>query len=183
MDKKKLLFTPGPLTTSETVKQSMLRNVGSRDIEFLEVVRAIRHRLLELGNVAGGNYEAVLMQGSGTFAVESVISSILPRSGKLLVLINGAYGHRMAKIARTLKIATVTLNFPEACPIDPAEARQALLRDRAISHVGAVHCETSTGIINRCNRWERSERPGARLSCGRNEQFWRRSNRSRRQWH
>jgi 2-aminoethylphosphonate-pyruvate transaminase len=148
MDKKKLLFTPGPLSTSETVKQSMMRDVGSRDTEFLEVVRAIRRRLLELGNVAGGKYEAVLIQGSGTFAVESVISSILPRSGKLLVLINGAYGHRMAKIARTLKVDTVTLNFPEACPIDAAEARQALLRDPAISHVGTVHCETSTGIMN-----------------------------------
>ena len=81
MDKKKLLFTPGPLSTSETVKQSMMRDVGSRDTEYLEVVRAIRRRLLELGNVADGNYEGVLMQGSGTFAVQSVISSILPRSG------------------------------------------------------------------------------------------------------
>jgi 2-aminoethylphosphonate-pyruvate transaminase len=152
MDKKKLLFTPGPLSTSETVKQSMMRDVGSRDTEFLEVVRAIRRRLLELGNVADRNYEAVLMQGSGTFAVESVISSVLPPNGKLLVLINGAYGHRMAKIARTLSIATVTLSFPEACPIDPAEACQALLRDRAVSHVGAVHCETSTGIMNPVER-------------------------------
>ena len=66
------------------------------------------------------------MQGSGTFAIESVISSVLPRDGKLLVLINGAYGHRMAKIARTLGIATETLVFPESRPVDPAEARQAL---------------------------------------------------------
>ena len=66
MEKPKLLFTPGPLTTSETVKQAMLRDLGSRDTEFLEVVRKIRRRLLELGNVADGSYEAVLMQGSGT---------------------------------------------------------------------------------------------------------------------
>jgi 2-aminoethylphosphonate-pyruvate transaminase len=148
MEKDKLLFTPGPLTTSETVKQAMLRDLGSRDTEFLEVVRKIRRRLLELGNVADGSYEAVLMQGSGTFAVESVISSVLPREGKLLVLINGAYGHRMAKIARTLGIAAETLLFPESRPVDPAQARQALARDGTITHVGTIHCETSTGIMN-----------------------------------
>jgi 2-aminoethylphosphonate-pyruvate transaminase len=148
MEKHKLLFTPGPLTTSETVKQAMLRDLGSRDTEFLEVVRKIRRRLLELGDVADGSYEAVLMQGSGTFAVESVVSSVLPREGKLLVLVNGAYGQRMAKIARTLGIATETLVFPEWRPVDPAETRQALARDAAITHLGTIHCETSTGIMN-----------------------------------
>ena len=126
MDKQKLLFTPGPLNTSETVKRAMLRDLGSRDAEFLDIVRNIRRRLLELGQVAGGDYAAVLMQGSGTFVVESVISSVLPRDGKLLVLINGAYGHRMAKIARTLGIATETLVFPESRPVDPAAVRHAL---------------------------------------------------------
>jgi 2-aminoethylphosphonate-pyruvate transaminase len=148
MEKDKLLFTPGPLTTSETVKQAMLRDLGSRDAELLEVVRKIRRRLLELGNVADGCYEAVLMQGSGTFTIESVISSVLPRDGKLLVLINGAYGHRMAKIARTLGVATETLVFPESRPVDPAETYEALGRDPAITHVGTIHCETSTGIMN-----------------------------------
>ena len=148
MEKDKLLFTPGPLTTSASVKQAMQRDLGSRDAEFLESVRKVRRRLLELAEVADGSYEAVLMQGSGTFAIESVISSVLPRDGKLLVLINGAYGHRMARIARTLGIATETLVFPEWCPVDPAEARQALARDPAITHVGTIHCETSTGIMN-----------------------------------
>jgi 2-aminoethylphosphonate-pyruvate transaminase len=148
MEKKRLLFTPGPLSTSETVKRAMLLDLGSREAEFLEVVRKIRRRLLELGNVADSNYEAILMQGSGTFAIESVISSVLPREGKLLVLINGAYGHRMAKIARTLGIATETLVFPESCPVEPAETHRALARDPATTHVGIVHCETSTGIMN-----------------------------------
>jgi len=148
MENKKLLFTPGPLTTSESVKQAMMRDLGSRDTEFLKLVRSIRCRLLELGNVADGDYEAVLMQGSGTFVVESAISSVLPRDGKLLVLINGAYGHRMAKIAQTLEIATETVIFPEVRPVGPAETRQALLRDPTITHVGMTHCETSTGIMN-----------------------------------
>ena len=145
--KAKLLFTPGPLTTSEAVKRAMLRDLGSRDAEFLEIVRKIRCRLLELGNVADNDYEAVLMQGSGTFAIESVISSVLPRDGKLLVLINGAYGHRMAKIGRTLGVATETVVFPESCLVDPAEARQAIARDPAITHVGIVHCTTRRRIV------------------------------------
>ena len=148
MEKDKLLFTPGPLTTSESVKRAMLRDLGSRDREFVEMVRKIRRRLLELGKVADGSYTAVLMQGSGTFAVESVISTVLARDGKLLVLLNGAYGHRMAKIARTLGIATETLVFPESRQVDPEETRQALRRDPAITHVGTIHCETSTGIMN-----------------------------------
>lgn len=105
MSHDKLLFTPGPLTTSETVKRAMLRDLGSRDREFLSVVKHIRRRLLELGHVADGSYEAVLMQGSGTFAIESILSSVIPRDGKLLVAINGAYGHRMAKIATVLGIS------------------------------------------------------------------------------
>jgi 2-aminoethylphosphonate-pyruvate transaminase len=149
MQQKKLLFTPGPLTTSESVKRAMMRDLGSRDAEFVELVRRIRRRLLELGNVADAGYEAVLMQGSATFAVESVISSALPRHAKLLVLVNGAYGRRMVEIARTLGVAVEALTFPEACPVDDdAEVRQALLRDSAITHAGIVHCETSTGILN-----------------------------------
>ena len=148
MPKDKLLFTPGPLTTSLTVKQTMLRDLGSRDVEFLAVVQKIRRRLLELANAADGACEAVLMQGSGTFAIESAVGSLLPRDGKLLVLINGAYGHRMAKIARTLGIACETLVFPESRPVDPVESRHALEIDPSITHVGTVHCETSTGIIN-----------------------------------
>jgi 2-aminoethylphosphonate-pyruvate transaminase len=148
MEKQKRLFTPGPLNTSETVKRAMLRDLGSRDTEFLEVVRNIRRRLLELGRVAGGDYTAVLMQGSGTFAIESVISSVLPGDGKLLVLINGAYGQRMAKIARTLGIATETLVFPESRPVDPAVVRDVLMHHGEITHVGLIHCETTTGLLN-----------------------------------
>jgi 2-aminoethylphosphonate-pyruvate transaminase len=148
MRQKKLLFTPGPLTTSDTVKQSMLRDLGSRDPEFLAVVRDIRRRLLELGHVAHGGYEAVLMQGSGTFAVESVLSSVIPRSGKLLAAINGAYGHRMAKIATVLGIACETIVFDEDQPIQTERVCAALSNDPAITHVGTIHCETSTGILN-----------------------------------
>src|SRR5215469_641480 len=145
---EKLLFTPGPLSTSQTVKQAMLHDLGSRDAEFLSLIKNIRRRLLELGGVADGCYEAVLMQGSGTFAVESVLSSVIPRSGKLLVAINGSYGHRMAKIAKVLGISCETIVFDEATPVRAEPVRAALVRDPGITHVGTIHCETSTGLLN-----------------------------------
>jgi 2-aminoethylphosphonate-pyruvate transaminase len=145
---EKLLFTPGPLTTSCAVKQAMLHDLGSRDAAFIDVVCKIRRRLLELGGAANGTYEAVLMQGSGTFAVESVISSIIPRSGKLLVAVNGAYGRRMAQISRTLTIETETIVSPESEPVSSNEIENVLMRDPAITHVGIIHCETTSGILN-----------------------------------
>lgn len=148
MSQKKLLFTPGPLTTSESVKAAMLTDLGSRDREFLSVVGGIRRRLLELGHAAGGPYEAVLMQGSGTFAVESVLSSAIPRNGKLLVAINGAYGHRMAKIATVLGISCRTMVWEESLPVVAEDVRLALREDPAVTHIATVHCETSTGILN-----------------------------------
>ncbi len=89
----KILFTPGPLTTSQTVKQAMLRDLGSRDVEFIRLVKDIRHKLIELGQADPDEYTTVLMQGSGTFGLEAVISSTIPPDGKLLVIINGAYGN------------------------------------------------------------------------------------------
>ena len=108
------LFTPGPLTTSQTVKQAMLRDLGSRDVEFIETVRQIRQALLALAGVSRDmGYEAILMQGSGTFGLESVIGSTVPPNGKLLVIINGAYGDRIARIARVLKSTSRRSNTPQ----------------------------------------------------------------------
>ena len=148
MRREKLLFTPGPLSTSETVKRAMMRDLGSRDREFIEVVRNIRRRLLQIGGVENAAYEAVLMQGSGTFAIESVISSVIPQDGKLLVLVNGAYGRRMAQIAKTLAIETETVVVPESLPIDVGQVEVLLSRDSGMTHVGVIHCETTTGMLN-----------------------------------
>jgi len=146
--KDKALFTPGPLTTSRTVKQAMLRDLGSRDSEFIGLVRDIRQRLLQLGGAADGSYEAIIMQGSGTFCLEAVVSSVIPPDGKLLVVINGAYGRRIAQIASVLKIDTRLLSYPEHRKPDLEEIGGALAIDGAITHLAVVHCETSTGIIN-----------------------------------
>lgn len=138
----KFLFTPGPLTTSLSVKEAMLRDLGSRDAEFLQVVREIREKLLALGNASKPDYECVLVQGSGTFTIESVISSIMP--DKLLVLINGAYGRRIENIARIHGIAVEVVEVAENRKITPADF--SIGKD--ISHVAVVHCETTTGILN-----------------------------------
>ena len=152
MTTAKLLFTPGPLTTSTTVKAAMLRDAGSRDRDFLQTVREIRERLLALGGAAApnvaGEYECVLMQGSGTFAIESVISSAIPRDGKLLVLVNGAYGRRIAQMARVHGIETETVDAPENRKISPEAVAERLASSRGITHVAVVHCETTTGILN-----------------------------------
>ncbi|MFB3131911.1 MAG: 2-aminoethylphosphonate--pyruvate transaminase, partial [Rhodothermales bacterium] len=118
----KLLFTPGPLTTSRAVKEAMLRDLGSRDTAFIETVRRIRRRLLELAGVSQQRgYEAILMQGSGTFGLESVVSSTVPRGGRILVIVNGAYGERIVKMARVLGIDTRVLRYEENTPPDVAE--------------------------------------------------------------
>src|ERR1051325_9055635 len=89
----KLLFTPGPLTTSLSVKQAMLHDAGSWHFEFRDLVREVTDRILALGGISREKgYEAILMQGTGTFGVESVIGSVIPPQGKLLILSNGAYG-------------------------------------------------------------------------------------------
>lgn len=145
----KPLFTPGPLTTSRTVKQAMLRDLGSRDHELVAMVREIRAELLRLGGVSQeAGYETVLMQGSGTFGVESVISSAVPRGGRLLVLVNGAYGRRIAQMARIHGIGVTTVESAEDRAPDVADVATALDADPGLTHVAVVHCETTTGILN-----------------------------------
>lgn len=147
--KDKILFTPGPLTTSRTVKQAMLRDLGSRDTTFIQAVRDIRSALLAVAGVSRETgYEAVLMQGSGTFGIESVIGSTVPPDGKLLVIVNGAYGDRIARISRVLGIDTTTLEYPTSVLPAAADVDRMLTEDPAITNVGIVHCETTTGIIN-----------------------------------
>lgn len=147
--KDKSLFTPGPLTTSLSVKQAMLRDAGSWHFEFNEVVRKIRETLLEIAGVnREAGFESVLMQGSGTFGVESVLGSVVPPVGKLLVLSNGAYGERMVQMAKLLRIETAVLRTPEDETPDLDACRRLLREDTSISHVAVVHCETTTGILN-----------------------------------
>ena len=141
------LMTPGPLTTSPTVKSAMLHDLGSRDRHFIAVNRRVRERLVAIVN-GQGTHVAVPLQGSGTFVVEAMIGTFVPAVGKLLILVNGAYGRRMAKICEYYGLDHVTLETAEDKPVDPKALDRRLSDDAAITHVAVVHCETTSGILN-----------------------------------
>jgi len=141
------LLTPGPLTTSRAVKEAMLHDWGSRDAEFIKLNARVRERLVELAG-GQGTHVCVPLQGSGTFIVEAMIGTLVPRSGKLAVLINGSYGTRMVRMCEYLGRDRVVLETPEDTPVDPAALDAALAADAAITHVVVVHCETTSGVLN-----------------------------------
>ncbi len=143
-----ILLTPGPLTTSLATKTAMLRDWGSWDSAFNAVTAAVRRKALDIVH-AQGTHECVPLQGSGTFAVEAAINTLVPRgSGHVLVLINGAYGTRMAKLTRMMGRKVTEFQTAEDVPTTPQDVDRLLSADRSITHVGLIHCETSTGILN-----------------------------------
>jgi 2-aminoethylphosphonate-pyruvate transaminase len=142
-----LLLTPGPLTTSRAVKQVMVHDWGSRDAEFIRINRAVLDRITEIAGGVG-THTTVGMQGSGTFAVEAMLTSFVPRNGKVLLIVNGAYGKRAAKICEIAGRAFTILETPEDTPPDLAKLETTLRDDKAITHVFVVHCETTSGILN-----------------------------------
>jgi 2-aminoethylphosphonate-pyruvate transaminase len=144
----KALFTPGPLTTSRSVKQRMMMDYGSRDTEFIGIVADIRRRLLDLAGVSSDTHTAVLLQGSGTYGLEAAVHSCLRDEERLLVAVNGAYGKRMADIASKAGKQVVTLHWEEDAAIDCETIRQELESDPGITHVAACHCETTSGVLN-----------------------------------
>ncbi len=141
------LLTPGPLTTSMTVKQAMLHDYGSRDERFIEINRRVRERLVDIIHGAG-THVCVPLQGSGTFVVEAMLANFVPAGGKVLLLVNGAYGQRMQKICEYHGRTFDTLAWAENEPVDPAAVGERLAADPGITHVAVVHCETTTGIAN-----------------------------------
>ncbi len=142
-----ILLTPGPLTTREATRRAMLKDWGSRDPAFVALTAELRERLL---GVAGGHgsHAAVPLQGSGTFAVEATIATLVRRADRLLVLANGAYGDRMISIATRLGLDVRALRWAEDVAIDPGAVDAALEADPGITHVALVHCETTTGLLN-----------------------------------
>jgi 2-aminoethylphosphonate-pyruvate transaminase len=142
-----LLLTPGPLTTSRTVKAAMMQDLCTWDDDYNSLVQKVRGDLTQLAG-GSGDLTAVLMQGSGTFAVEATIGTAIPRDGKLLAVNNGAYGARIATIARRLGIDCTEIQQDETEAADLRRLEAALAADPAITHVAMVHCETTTGMLN-----------------------------------
>ncbi|HEY6895401.1 MAG TPA: 2-aminoethylphosphonate--pyruvate transaminase [Casimicrobiaceae bacterium] len=142
-----ILLTPGPLTTALATKVAMLRDWGSWDSAFNAITATVREQLLDVVS-AQGSHVCVPMQGSGTFAVEAAVNTLVPRDGHLLVLINGAYGKRLAKLAQMMGRRVSVFGTAENLPTTPADVERLLSGDASITHVGLIHCETSTGIRN-----------------------------------
>ena len=142
-----ILLTPGPLTTALSTKIAMLRDWGSWDSSFNAVTAVVRERLLDIV-AGGGSHVCVPMQGSGTFSVEAAVNTLVPRDGHLLVLVNGAYGTRFAKLARMMGRRVAVFETPEDVPTTAGDVERLLAADASVTHVGLVHCETSTGILN-----------------------------------
>jgi 2-aminoethylphosphonate-pyruvate transaminase len=141
-----LLLTPGPLTTSKRVKEVMVHDWGSRDATFLRINDEVLARVRDVVH-GDDDFVTVPMQGSGTFAVEAMLTSFVPRDGTALLLINGAYGQRAKRICEIAGRRTVVHETPEDTPPNLAEVER-LLASMPITHVFAVHCETTSGILN-----------------------------------
>ncbi|HKW93012.1 MAG TPA: 2-aminoethylphosphonate--pyruvate transaminase [Methylomirabilota bacterium] len=141
------LLTPGPLTTTRATKEAMLRDWGSRDAGFIAMNARVRRRLVELAH-GEDSHVCVPLQGSGTFIVEAMIGTLVPPDGKLLVLVNGAYGRRMVRMCEYYRRACVVDETPEDRSVDPATVDRLLAADRAVSHVVVVYCETTSGVLN-----------------------------------
>jgi 2-aminoethylphosphonate-pyruvate transaminase len=142
-----ILLTPGPLTTSLATKTAMLRDWGSWDTSFNAVTARVRARLTAVVN-GEATHVCVPMQGSGTFSVEAAVNTLVPRNGHLLVLINGAYGKRLARLTEMMGRKLSVFETADDVPTTAADVARKLDADPSITHVGLIHCETSTGILN-----------------------------------
>ncbi len=146
-DNPYILLTPGPLSTTSGVKRAMLQDWCTWDEDYNRLVQEIRNELVRLAATTEG-YTAVLMQGSGTFAVEAALITVMPPEGKLLILANGAYGRRMGEIAERNGIVFDLIDFGDVSAVDAGAVARCLENDSGITHVAVVHCETTTGMLN-----------------------------------
>lgn len=142
------LLTPGPLTTTETVKEAMQIDRCTWDDDYKNMTQEIRTGLLKLAHADNGDYTTVLMQGSGTFGVESVLSGVISSTDKVLVLQNGAYSKRMVEMCDYHGIKYVVYEEDYAHVPDPAIVEDILKSDGNITHISMVHSETTSGLLN-----------------------------------
>jgi 2-aminoethylphosphonate-pyruvate transaminase len=142
------LLTPGPLTTSYEVKEAMLRDWGSWDDDFRAMTVNLRNGLLALTGDTNDVLDCVPIQGSGTFAVEAMLGTFVPKDGHVLVLANGAYGKRGAETVSGIGRKLTLIDKGDYMPPRGVEVAAALAADPSITHVLAIHCETSSGILN-----------------------------------
>ena len=144
-----LLLTPGPLTTSDSVKETMMTDWCTWDEDYnLHIVQELRKELLGIATKTPEEYTTVLLQGSGTYCVEAVIGATIGKNNKLLICSNGAYGDRMGNIAEYYHLDYDMLAFEETEQVSVEYVDDYLSNNSDITHVAFVHCETTTGILN-----------------------------------
>ncbi|MGI9132749.1 MAG: aminotransferase class V-fold PLP-dependent enzyme, partial [Rhodoferax sp.] len=147
MDRDKILLTPGPLTTTLRTKLTMLKDWGSWDADFNAVTASIRRSLLDI--IHGQDSHVVVpLQGSGTFSVEAAVATLVPRDGHVLVLDNGAYCKRAARLTTLMGRNCTVLACDEAQQVSPQRLQAQLQQDASITHVVLIHCETGAGVLN-----------------------------------
>ncbi|MEY4711593.1 MAG: hypothetical protein RIS88_1043 [Pseudomonadota bacterium] len=147
MDRDPILLTPGPLTTTLRTKLAMLRDWGSWDNDFNQVTARVRASLLRI--VHGEDSHVVVpLQGSGTFSVEAAVATVVPHEGHVLVLDNGAYCKRAARLTSLMGRRATSVAFPDDQPVTAAAVEAAVTRDPSITHVVLIHCETGAGVLN-----------------------------------
>ena len=147
MDRDRILLTPGPLTTTLRTKLAMLKDWGSWDSDFISITASLRQRLLD--TVHGHDTHVVVpLQGSGTFSVEAAVATVVPRDGHVLVLDNGAYCKRAAKLTEMMGRRASVMAFNEDEPVSAAALDARLKAVSSVTHVVLIHCETGTGVEN-----------------------------------
>lgn len=142
------LLTPGPLSTRSAVKHAMLTDHCTWDAEYGRMTKSVIDDLTCMAASEPSGYSTVLFQGSGTYAVESMLNCLSGESEKLLLLVNGEYGRRLAQIARLSHKNFDCMEMDMCLPFSRELLEKRLQSDDSIETVVVVHCETTTGIIN-----------------------------------
>lgn len=140
------LLTPGPLTTRHSVKHAMLTDHCTWDDTYKAITTSVMNDITHIA--ANDDYATVLLQGSGSYAVEAMINGLCGKNEKILFLVNGEYGKRMLTIADKSRKLYEQISFDMTQPIDIGPVEKALQEDKDIAAVVFVHCETTTGVIN-----------------------------------
>ena len=147
MDRDKILLTPGPLTTTLRTKLAMLKDWGSWDADFNAVTASVRRSLLDIIHGAE-SHVVVPLQGSGTFSVEAAVATVVPQAGHVLVMDNGAYCKRAARLTTLMGRRCTLMPFDEAQPVSAQALDDKLVAEPGITHVILIHCETGAGVLN-----------------------------------
>ncbi|MEM6998906.1 MAG: 2-aminoethylphosphonate aminotransferase [Pseudomonadota bacterium] len=144
-----ILLNPGPVVLSERVRQALLKpDLCHREQEFIDLQNNIRTKLLDVYQLPADKWAGIVFTGSGTSAMEAMMTSLIPAHGKVLIIENGVYGERLTKIAKIHEIDHVALHHEWGDEIDLQKFEGELQYHKEISHIAVVHHETTTGRLN-----------------------------------